>query len=229
MTEHLTGLRKKQLEPQPSIRDRISDSLRASIISGEMAPNRVYSAPALADLFGVSATPVREAMVDLAREGLVVPMRNRGFRITEVSSTTLYEVAQIRQMLEPPAVETATLLIPEHVFPRLRDLADRIIVNAEEGDLVSYLTVDLEFHLAIIAYAGNAQLVGLVRQLRSQTRLYGLKNLVEAGQLPASAQEHIELLAAIEARDAALARHITHTHIGRVGSEWAGAAPVGSD
>ncbi|MFF4607591.1 GntR family transcriptional regulator, partial [Streptomyces sp. NPDC001339] len=60
------------------LRDQVSHALRAALISGELRPGVVYSAPTLAGDFGISATPVREAMLDLAREGLVEPVRNKG-------------------------------------------------------------------------------------------------------------------------------------------------------
>ncbi|MFE1904847.1 GntR family transcriptional regulator, partial [Streptomyces gardneri] len=66
------------------LRDQVAHALRAALISGELRPGVVYSAPTLAEDFGISATPVREAMLDLAREGLVEPVRNKGFRVTEV-------------------------------------------------------------------------------------------------------------------------------------------------
>ncbi len=68
-----------------NLRGQAVEMLRASIVAGELEPGEIYSAPALAERLGVSATPVREAMLDLAKDGLVEPVRNRGFRI--VSST----------------------------------------------------------------------------------------------------------------------------------------------
>ena len=72
--------------PRISYRERVVDALRAALIAGELRPGEVYSAPALAGRFGVSATPVREAMLDLVREGLVDTVPNKGFRVTAVSN-----------------------------------------------------------------------------------------------------------------------------------------------
>src|SRR5882672_10851460 len=64
-----------------SLRDQVRRSLEAAMVAGELRPGELYSAPALGERFGVSATPVREAMLDLARDGFVVAERNRGFRV----------------------------------------------------------------------------------------------------------------------------------------------------
>ena len=85
-----------------SHRDRIGAALRAAIVSGAMEPGVVYSAPSLAVRFGVSATPVREAMLDLVREGLVETVANKGFRATEMADSDLDEISELRLLLEPP-------------------------------------------------------------------------------------------------------------------------------
>ena len=118
-------------------------------------------------------------MLDLVREGLVVAMPNRGFRVTEVSSHDLAEVTELRLFLEPPAVEKATPLIPASAFAELRSKADDIVEAADRGDLVEYLSADSDFHLAILHYAGNARLTQLIQSLRSQTRLFGLAELYQ--------------------------------------------------
>ena len=74
-----------------SLRDEVHEALRAALITGRMKPGVLYSAPALAEMLGVSATPVREAMLDLVKEELVVAVRNKGFRVTEVSDRELDE------------------------------------------------------------------------------------------------------------------------------------------
>lgn len=211
-----------RLSKQPSVRDTVTRALRSAIISGEMQPGRVYSAPSLGEEFGTSATPIREAMLDLVREGLVVAMPNRGFRVTEVSSHDLAEVTELRLFLEPPAVEKATPLIPESAFADLRSKADDIVAAAQRGDLVEYLSADSDFHLAILQYAGNARLTQLIQSLRSQTRLFGLAELFERGHLTASAKEHHTIMDAIEARDAVKARDLVFSHIEHVKGDWSG-------
>ncbi|MEO8093633.1 MAG: GntR family transcriptional regulator [Pseudolysinimonas sp.] len=209
-----------RLSKQPSIRDTVTRALRAAIISGEMQPGQVYSAPTLGEQFGVSATPIREAMLDLAGEGLVLALPNRGFQVTEVSPQDLAEVTELRLMLEPPAIERATPLVPDSAFPALREQVAAIIRCAEVGDLIGYLTADSDFHLTLVQYGGNSRLTEVVASLRSQTRLYGLAALSRQGRLTVSAHEHSAMLDAIEARDAKLARELVYGHIEHVLTDW---------
>jgi DNA-binding GntR family transcriptional regulator len=204
-----------------SLRETVTQILRAAIISGEMAPGEVYSAPALGARFGVSATPVREAMVDLSREGLVKTVPNKGFRVTAVSDAELDDIAALRMLIEPPTVRQVAPRIPEEAIPELRELAQAIVDHAEAGDLITYTEADRRFHLAILEYSTNQRLVSLVSDLRSQTRLYGLSGMVERGTLAGSAAEHLDLVDLIAARDATGAGNLMKRHIGRVRAEWA--------
>lgn len=204
-----------------SLRETVTQILRAAIISGEMAPGEVYSAPALGARFGVSATPVREAMVDLSREGLVETVPNKGFRVTAVSDADLDDIAGLRMLIEPPTVRQVTPRIPAEGIPALRELAQAIVDNAAAGDLVTYTEADRRFHLAILEYSRNPRLVSLVSDLRSHTRLYGLSGMVDRGTLAGSAAEHLELVDLIAAGDAQGAGDLMERHIGRVRAEWA--------
>ncbi|MDF6045325.1 GntR family transcriptional regulator [Streptomyces sp. JH14] len=208
-----------------SYRERVADALRAALIAGELLPGEVYSAPTLAARFGVSATPVREAMLDLAKEGLVDTVPNKGFRVTAVSDQQLDEYTHIRALIEIPTVvalaRTADLVSLEALRPTARE----IVTAATAGDLVAYVEADTRFHLSLLALAGNAHLVAVVGDLRKRARLYGLTALVEAGRLLASAEEHLELLDALIARDEKAVREVMTRHIGHVRGLWAARQP----
>ena len=209
------------LRGRRSLREEITGLLRAAVMAGELEPGVTYSAPSLAEQFGVSATPVREAMLDLVREGLVISLRNKGFRVTEVSDEDLDNVAAVRQLIEPPTIRDVVPAIPAKDYPRLRRLADDIVVAAEAGDLIAYIEADRVFHVTLLAYSGNQKLVDVVSDLRSQTRLLGLTPLVESGRLVPSATEHHDLLDLVEAGDAEGAEQLMRRHIGHVRGLWA--------
>lgn len=204
-----------------SLRDQVLQALRSAIVSGEMEPGTVYSAPFLARRFGVSATPVREAMLDLARENMVTIVPNKGFRVTEVDDVELDRITQIRQLLEPPVVAAVTPIIPEADFGELERLAEKIVDGARADDLVAYTEADQVFHLKLLAYADNPRLVDLVSELRGQTRLLGLAGLLEQGKLVDSAKEHLTIVELIRSRDADAVEQFMRQHISKVRTTWA--------
>ncbi|TDT33378.1 GntR family transcriptional regulator [Naumannella halotolerans] len=230
MNDHETSIR--PLEPRQSLRETVTERLRAAIISGEMSEGEMYSAPGLAAQLGVSATPVREAMVDLSAEGMVESVKNRGYRVTVVSDAELDELAQLRAMIEAPAVRQVAEAGPlaEPVQRELAGHADDIVTAARAGDLTGYLGADRAFHALLLEQFGNRQLVHLATALRSRTRMYGLRNLADE-QLVASALEHQQLLDLIQADEPAAAEDLLRRHIGHARGLWAGtaAAPTGAD
>ncbi|MEV7923451.1 GntR family transcriptional regulator [Kitasatospora sp. NPDC088779] len=207
---------------QERLRDQVAHALRAALISGELRPGVVYSAPALAADFGVSATPVREAMLDLAREGLVEAVRNKGFRVTELTERDLDDYTEIRALIEVPTVGRVTRTATKEQLERLRPQAEEIVAAARKHDLIGYLEADRQFHLDLLGLAGNARLVDVVSDLRKRSRLYGLNRLDERGELTSSAEEHLELLDLMLAGDADAAEACMTRHLSHVRSLWAG-------
>ncbi|GAA4547532.1 GntR family transcriptional regulator [Streptomyces collinus] len=215
------ALKRNLITAQERLRDQVAHALRAALIAGELRSGQVYSAPGLAADFGISATPVREAMLDLAREGLVEPVRNKGFRITEVSERDLDQYTELRALIEVPTIGRVTRTAPSEALERLRPVAEEIVTRAREHDLIGYLEADRRFHLSLLGLAGNDRLVETVGDLRKRSRLYGLTGLDERGMLVASAEEHLELLDLMVAGDAASAEACMSRHLGHVRSLWA--------
>lgn len=217
-------------EPAPgagrrdSVRQRVAAELRAALIGGDLAPGQVYSAPALAARFNSSATPVREAMLDLSRDGMVEVVPNTGFRVTEVTRAELDDLAEVRRLLEVPVMgDIAERHSPADV-PRIRSLRPLVeaMKRAEEaGDMVAYLTADTEFHTTFLALHGNPELVQIVRRARERSRLHNLLPLAEAGQLTASTLEHEQMIEAALDRDRERMQELVARHIGHVRGEWA--------
>ncbi|MFD3629238.1 MULTISPECIES: GntR family transcriptional regulator [unclassified Streptomyces] len=205
----------------PSFRERVADALRAALIAGELRPGEVYSAPGLAARFGVSATPVREAMLDLVKEGLVDTVPNKGFRVTAVSDRQLDEYTHVRSLIEIPTTAELAATADPVALQALRPVAEEIVTAAAAGDLIAYVEADQRFHLGLLALAGNGHLVEVVRDLRRRARLYGLTALVEQGRLEASAEEHLEILDALLARDTEAVRAVMTRHLGHVRGLWA--------
>jgi DNA-binding GntR family transcriptional regulator len=204
-----------------SLRERVAESLRAALVSGRMVPGTTYSIPALAEQFGVSATPVREAMLDLVNEGIMSAVPNKGFRVVELSDAELDQITELRRLLEVPTVGDLAGAIDRAAVRRLRALADAVSDAARRGDVVGYVEADRELHLALLAEAGNPRLVEMVGRLRDQSRLYGLEQLAAEGVLVDSAAEHMRLIDALESGDRRAAERVMAHHLDHVRGIWA--------
>ncbi|WP_435973430.1 GntR family transcriptional regulator [Streptomyces sp. Qhu_M48] len=201
-----------------SVRGQILDALRTALVGGELVPGEVYSAPALGERFGVSATPVREAMQRLAVEGAVEVVPNRGFRVTERTPRELAELAEVRALIEVPVMLRLARTVPAARWAELRPLAEATSTAAARGDRAHYAEADRAFHRAVLSLAGNQQLLAVADDLhrRSQWPLISAP-AVRHGVLVADAAEHTALLDALIAQDLTVVQTLVREHF--TGSE----------
>ncbi|MGW7538594.1 GntR family transcriptional regulator [Amycolatopsis sp. NPDC054798] len=204
-----------------NLREQVLEVVRQAMVSGEIRPGDIYSAAALASRLGVSSSPVREAMLTLVNEGLMEPVRNRGYRVVAMSEQDLDEIYELRQLLEVPATLSAGAKAQRADLDRLDSLAEAIEDAAEAGDVARFLDADRRFHLELLALGGNRRLVDSIAGLRNQTRLYGLEKLAEGRRLTGAAREHRDILAAIAARDWDGLKDLVHAHLRHTRADWA--------
>ncbi|WP_235923001.1 GntR family transcriptional regulator [Corynebacterium lizhenjunii] len=205
------------------LRDRVTAALRAAIISGELTPGTIYSAPELARAFGVSPTPVREAMISLVNDALVEKLPNRGFRVIELDPAILDQAVEARLLLEVPTMgaiaQACTGDVAKAVFALL-PLVDAMETTARHGDLVRLLETDTTFHTRFLSLHGNNVIVDTVRNMRSLARLTGLKALAERGKLLETTGDHRAMVTAALDRDRPAMERLVTAHINNVRSTW---------
>ncbi|MFC5719119.1 GntR family transcriptional regulator [Streptomyces gamaensis] len=205
------------VRPRPpqrySVRGQVLDALRRALVSGELTPGEVYSGPALGERFGVSATPVREAMQQLAQEGAVEVVPNRGFRVTCRTARDLAELAEVRALLEVPAVLRLARTLPAARCRELVPLAEAACAAAAAGDRVRYAEADRAFHRALLAHTGNRQLVAVADELHRRAQWPPAPGeALPPTDLTADAQEHLTLLDALAARDLDTVERVARGH-----------------
>jgi DNA-binding GntR family transcriptional regulator len=205
----------------PSLREQARKVIRGLIITGQMQPDQLYSVPRLATELGVSATPVREALLDLAREGLLEPVRNRGFRVVALSSKERNDIFAIRVLLEVPVVaDIARAGLGQAQLAALRELAADTKRAADAGNLIEFLETDRTFHVELIATLGNKPLTELVETLRDRVRLRGFERGSSREYIAQSAAEHFQLLDFLSKQDEAGAVAVMRRHLERSRQVW---------
>ena len=195
-----------------NLREQVLQRVRAEIISGQSVPGTMYSVPSLAASLGVSSPPVREALLELSRGGLVEPMRNRGFKVVEPTLAELRNLFDMREVLELHAAVLVAANPPQDL-PTVRDWADQIAKAVETDDVQLYLEADRNFHHDLIAAAGNALLTELVMGLRDKMRLYGIGSRAGMERQQESVPEHYRLVELALAGETDALTSLLRTHI----------------
>jgi len=197
----------------PALYEQVAEQLRARIYAHELAPGAWIDEQSLADEFGISRTPLREALKVLAAEGLVVLKPRRGCYVAELSERDLDEIFPVLALLEGRAAEEATRRLASADFSRLKKLHADLERHATANDADKFFEANQAFHNALQALAGNRWLSQLIDDTRKFLKLTRRDSLRLEGRIEQSLAEHRALLAALEKRDAAAAGRTMHDHI----------------
>lgn len=176
-----------------NLRQQVVQQVRAEIISGQRAPGVMYSVPNLAESLGISTTPVREALLELTRSGLVEPLRNRGFKVVAPTAAELRNLFDLREVLELHAAALVARKANKNL-DEPRRFADDVARAVREENVKLYLETDRTFHRAFTAAADNELLTEMVMGLRDKMRLYGINTRAGLERQQASVGEHYEII-----------------------------------
>lgn len=206
----------QQVTAGTSLTTQVTDRLRAAVTSGEMKPGELYSAIELAEKFGVSRTPVREALQLLEKEGIVRIEKNRGARVLQISLEEIVQIFQIRIILEPPAAARGAEAATEADLAHMGVLHRRILDAASAGDGPGTLQADKDFHLFLLGLSGNARLTALDGELRNLVLTRGLVTIPMTRSGQDLANDRRDIMDALVRRDpqavaVAVRDHVTRT------------------
>lgn len=177
----------------------VREVLRRAILNGELVGGARLVQAELAATLDVSTTPIREALRDLASEGLVRFDRHRGAVVTELDVQDLHDIYEIRQILEPHAMRQAVPEVTDNLIVQLHKLHERM-----KNDKHSATFVDLNrtFHMAIYEAGTSTRMLSILRGLEDAAVMYIGASLKKVPGLRDQAiHDHGDILAAVEARD----------------------------
>jgi DNA-binding GntR family transcriptional regulator len=198
----------------PALPDLISDALREEIAQGSLRPGDPIQMRALAERFGVSAMPVREALRRLEAEGLVLFDKNKSITVTHLSADELEEVSTIRMELEPLALRHAIpkLMSDEEALATLDALVEEM--DHFEIDADTWRTLNERFHRTLYAAAGMTRLAGLIDSMMRAVEPYLRLYLRTTEHIEYAQTQHREIVDCCRRGDVELASAIVRSHIG---------------
>jgi DNA-binding GntR family transcriptional regulator len=189
----------------------VAERLRVRILSHTLAPGGWIDEQALAGEFGISRTPLREALKVLASEGLVTMKPRRGAYVTEVSARDLAEVYHLLGLLEGDAAAAVATAASREQLAELKALHAALEAAVDDRD--RFFTANEGFHRRMLEIAGNRWRSQMVADLRRVMKLNRHHSLSREGRLLASLKEHRQIVAALAAHNAERARSLMQQHI----------------
>jgi DNA-binding GntR family transcriptional regulator len=191
----------------------VVDAIRAAIADGEFVPNQRLVEADLSERFGASRTNVRTALVQLASEGLVERVQNRGARVRAVSLAEAIEITEVRMALEGLCAAKAAERLTDADRERLREIGDAMRAAVASGDLLGYSELNRRLHGLVLSLAGQTTAAAILERLRGQSVRHQFQLAMHPGRPAISLPQHLEIIEALCAGDAAGAEAAMRRHI----------------
>lgn len=196
-----------------SLHEELADILREMIVDCRLTPGDRINERQLTEQFGVSRTPLREALKVLSKEGLIQLNVNRGAIVAPVTLSDLQEVFPVLAALEGAAGELACEKITDRQLQSIRQVQVRMEQAYRDGDLAAYFRHNQDIHERILAAADNPTLASHHRSLYGRVKRARFLANLSNERWQEAVHEHAEILAALEARDGAKLSGLLRHHL----------------
>ena len=194
-------MNKKHIERHQTLREKILENIRDSILKGTLKAGERVSEPDLAERYGISRTPIREAFRQLESEGYLTVVPRKGAVVTALSERDVSEFYAIKSILEGYAASLAAENLTDKDIERLITINERLAKLAAAGDVKSFFRVHNSFHELFIKSAGNKKLLELIQQMLKKFDRLRIASLSLPGRMEISVQEHEKIIEAFKARN----------------------------
>jgi DNA-binding GntR family transcriptional regulator len=203
----------------PSLVDTVIESVFEAVASGRLAPGSKITEERLAAQFGVSRTPVREAVKRMAEMGLVRVRPRCGLEVAAIDESDLAEITQLREELESFALRLAATRITPEEISELEELQRDCERRLEEQDRIAIFRADGRFHLAVARFSGNRYLLDSLRRLEMKVQLCRALFCRSDAKVRSSVRFHRRIISALKKGQAGRAADLMREHVNRTVKE----------
>jgi len=201
-------LRRNIIEKHQTLREKILETIRDAILKGALKPGEKVAEPELAERFGISRTPIREAFRQLESEGYLTVIPRKGAVVAALSEKDVDEFYAIKSILEGYAAELAATRLSQKEIEKLQAINEKLRNLAAEGDVKNFYRAHNEFHDLFIKAADNQKLAELIQQLGMKFLRLRMASLSAPGRMNISVAEHERLIEAFKMQDGHLAESL---------------------
>jgi len=193
--------------------EEVADQIREKIFNHELAPGSWINEKELTELFGISRTPLREALKVLASEGLITMKLRRGAYVTEVDHDEISQIFKVIAILEGSACKLVAQTATDKDLEELDSLHLKLEKAAADRDIDRFFELNQEFHDKIQEISGNRWMRKVITDLRQVLKLQRRNSLTKMGRLEQSLQEHRQILSALISKKGDLAQELMVNHL----------------
>lgn len=210
MTADLSTLAERFLNTRDGLPDAIAKALREAVFTGTFAPNERLNQDVIAQQFGVSRVPVREALAKLVAEGLAVQRLNKGIRVAPINKDDFLDIMELRVLLEPQALRLSAPFLKESDYEEAEVILDRVRATEHVPEAAS---LHWNFHNRLYVHANRPRLIAQIESLQLAISRYFLPVWRTVGLSEEWDDSHRDIVTALRNGDADAAVRLTSDQI----------------
>lgn len=206
------GILHYPIEKPVTLRERIVDFIKDAVVSGRLKPNERVPEQEIADRFGISRTPIREAFRQLETEGFITVTPRKGAVVSPITDKDVSEFYAIKSLLEGYAARTACTVLTPKEIKKLETLNAQMARCAEKNDVKGFFRFDNQFHETFLKACGNEKLCTMVHSLVQQFERFRITALSLPGRMQESLHQHEEIIDAFKKSNAATVERLVRAN-----------------
>lgn len=201
------------IERVKTTKEVVYDQIKDAIFNGDIKQDELITEVMLAQSLNTSRTPVREAVGDLLKEGLLVSVPRKGLKIREITPSEKEQIMYLRNSIEREGLKRLLPNVTEAQIHHLRDMVEKQRESMENNNRISFIELDQKFHRKIIYFAEQHLLGDILLNIYNLSRLIGHQALAKKGRMEEVIEEHVQIIDALENKDLELAQKCMSDHL----------------
>lgn len=201
------------IERVKTTKEVVYDQIKEAIFNGDINHEELVTETMLAQSLNTSRTPVREAVGDLLKEGLLVSVPRKGLKVREITPSEKEQIIYLRQSIEKEGLRRLLPIVTEVQIKYLRDLLGKQRESMEANDRIRFIELDQKFHRKINYFSEQHLLGDILLNIYNLSRLIGHQALAKSGRMEEVIEEHSQIIDALEIKDLEAAQKYMSDHL----------------
>lgn len=201
------------IERVKTTKEVVYDQIKDAIFNRDINHDELVTETMLAQSLNTSRTPVREAVGDLLKEGLLVSVPRKGLKVREITPSEKEQIMYLRQSIEKEGLRRLIPNVTASQINYLRDVVEKQRESMENNDRIRFIEMDQKFHRKINYFSEQHLLGDILLNIYNLSRLIGHQALAKAGRMEEVIEEHIQIIDALENRDIDAAQKLMSDHL----------------
>lgn len=197
----MSDFKLKPIQKKKTSKELVYDELKNAILNGTISPNEILTEISLSETFDVSRTPIRESLAELTKEGLLVHVPRKGFKLRQISDNEKQQIIYLRKSMEQEGIRKIASSITKEQIKELEEILHKQEDAAKQNDRIKNIELDQIFHKTLLEFANQNMFKKIFLDLYNLTRVIGHEALMKKGRMEEVIEEHRAIIDALKSHD----------------------------